>query len=281
MFTKKHRAVLIAVASDTHPNSRVGLAPPVVSLDDGSEYRQNQVQKWLWHNWLDFWQRWIPSLAKKYHADVWYVHNGDGTDDNYHNQHGLITLNKADQIKIAVAIQQPALRAASEVYIVRGTEAHVGRWGELEELVADRLKAHPNPTTGTSSWWFLPLEVEGVKLDFSHHAVTYSRRPWTRGAGVNRQAAIEESNYAPFWSDRPDISVYAHGHYFADSAATHFIRVLYLPPWQVTTSFSRRLGIKRAIQRVGGVAILCDRGEYRLFTRFYEPESGKRFKPRR
>lgn len=278
MFSKKHRSILVVAASDTHPNSHAGLHPPVFKLDDGSIHLPNSIQKWSWDCWLDFW-KWVAKLKRQFHAECWYVHNGDGADDNTHSQYGLVSRVLADIINIGVAIQNPSEKIADKRFFVRGTEAHTGGYGALEEIIATRLKGIPDPSRGTSSWWFLPLVANGVAIDFAHHAATYSRRPWTRGAGANRQAAIEAYNYEG--QNAPQISFYAHGHYLSDSGLTHSTRVIYLPPWQATTSFGHRIGYKFPSATLGGIVVLCDKGSYRVFQKTYSPEPMERFDPRK
>ena len=276
MFHRRKKILLVCCA-DGHPNSKAGLAPPTFKLDDGSIHKHNPIQQWSWKCWLDFW-KWAARLKRKFHAETWYIHNGDGADDNKHSKYGLISVVLADIINLGVAVQEPSEKVADKRFFIRGTEAHTGGYGALEEIIAKRLNCVPTPQ-GMASWWFLPLVADGVSADFSHHAMTYSRRPWTKGGGANRQAAIEGYSYAG--QSPPALAFYAHGHYFSDSGFTHPTRVIYLPPWQATTSFGHRIGYKFNSTAIGGVAVLCDQGSHQVFPRIYAPEPVERFDPRK
>lgn len=49
------KPVLVAITSDHHAGSVIGLCPSEgVRLDEGGEYRPNKAQLWLWQNWLAY-----------------------------------------------------------------------------------------------------------------------------------------------------------------------------------------------------------------------------------
>jgi len=166
--TEKTKPILIIVYGDTHPNSLVGLCPPIVVRDNGSQHHYSDAQAWLWEQWLNAWQT-VAAWKKALRAELWVVINGDGTDDNKHSQHGLITINKSVIIDLSVEVHSIPAKHAERLFYVRGTEAHGGGAGELEEAVAQELGAVPDPETGNRSWWHLPLQANGVTLDIAHH----------------------------------------------------------------------------------------------------------------
>ena len=65
---------MIAVVSDLHCGSTVGLHPPEETpLDDGGAYTPSKAQGWLWSHWLAYWKRVMKerkSLAVRRGEDV-------------------------------------------------------------------------------------------------------------------------------------------------------------------------------------------------------------------
>lgn len=265
----------MAVVSDLHVNSTVGLAPPYTELDDGGTYRPSKAQRWLWRNWLDFWEQ-VRAKKEEHNAQLRVVFNAEIADLNKHSKYQLFTVNETTVMRAAVEVLTPALDVADVVFVTRGTEAHTGGSAHIEEKIAEDIGAAKDDEAGNWSWWWLPMEAAGVRLDFQHHPATGSRRPWTRGAAPTRQAAIVAMEYALEGKAPPHLGVYSHGHYFADSGTTIRPRVIFTPPWQLTTAFGHRLGVGGRLEPVGGVAFVCQDGQYTMHDIRYQ---GRRRKP--
>lgn len=273
-----------AVFADTHPNSKRGLChPDGHAYDDEGSYVPGKSQLWLWRRWeTDFWGH-VGELKRKLKAEVWSIQVGDGCDDNRHSRHGLITANKSGVIDIAEAIHEPALRhpkygkVADLFFGIRGTDAHVGRQGELEELLFKGLESKgavvvPDEFKGTKTWWWAPLEAYGVVGDFAHRPGSNSTRPWTLGGGAIRQAAILKSD----WNDRgkpmPRYAWRAHFHHLEDTGYTHVPRTMFCPPWQLRTAFGERIGYSGRLEKVGGwIAIMHPDGESKVYPLLWSP----------
>ena len=264
---KRKKTVIVALFGDTHPNSAVGLIhPDGVVFDDGGKYVPSRAQQWLWRRWLDYW-KFVADLKKKYKAEVWAVCLGDGTDDNSHSKHGLIAVNKAVIVDLSAMIWEPIV--ADVRFMIRGTEAHTGGAGELEELVAKEVGAEKDGDN--YSWWWLPLEAAGVTFDLAHHPASTTMRPWTKGGGALRQAAIMVYEYAISGNILPQFGFRAHVHHLEDSGLNHPIRVLFLSPWQLCTPFGHRIGFSGRIEPVGGVAVVCKDGRGEVHVKQYRP----------
>ena len=216
-------------------------------------------------------------MKKALRAELWLVINGDGTDDNKHSHHGLITVNKSVIIDLAIDVHQVAATIADRVFYVRGTEAHAGGAGELEEQVAQELGCVPDDETGNRSWWHLPLVANGVSFDIAHHPPSNSTRPWTKGGGAERTAAIMVYEYGSDGLLPPDVTVRSHVHHFEDSGTDHATRAFFTPPWQLCTAFGHRIGFSGRIEPVGVLGFVC-RGEphvYEFRKLIYKPERRK------
>ena len=135
---------IVAVVSDLHSNSTIGLCPYSFNLDDGGTYKASKAQRWLWRNWQDYWKR-IANLSQDTGLPVVAVVNGDITDGDHHGSPQLITRNDADQLRLGIAVLEPVLNTARRVFVVRGTEAHVGKSASLEEMIAQDIGAEPSP----------------------------------------------------------------------------------------------------------------------------------------
>lgn len=270
---------IVAVVSDMHSGSVVGLCPPRFTLDDGGDYVASKAQRWLWRNWLDYWQR-IANLKADTSLPVVAIFNGDAHDGPaHHNTPQTISRNENDQLRIAVEVVQPALEVADKVFVIRGTESHVGANAWREEALANDIGAEPSPE-GTASWWHLYAEFGGVTFDCQHHPESGSMRPWTAGGEVNRIAAILMYEYASTGDKPPQIAIRSHRHSFRDSGTTHPIRVFQTPPWQLATAFVKtRVAAAGKINAVGGLWFVCKRGEVTAWDKVeYRPARSKPYK---
>lgn len=260
-------AVIIAAYSDTHPNSRVGLMPPMVELD-GGEYGMirvtaNDTQMEQWRLWRVFWND-MRKLRDELNAPLYAVQVGDGSDDNTHAKAGLISTNPADQLGIAAAVLEPVRLVADKLFIVRGTEAHVGPACWMEETLAQRVKAEKDKDAGTWSWWWLPMVVEGVRFHFAHHPPNRGWLPWTRQSAADRCAYHVRGDYTDSGDPVPDVAIFGHVHFYADSGTAVKPRTFFLPSWQLATAFMHRLGKSSTIPEIGAMWFVCDDGEYTM-----------------
>jgi len=269
--------ILVAIVADTHINSTVGLCPPVVTLDDGGSYHGSKVQRAIWAAWKEFWAEDVYARAKVLGAKVYVIFNGDLNDLNVHDGTQLISHSESDIIKMSVDAIEPAIDGADYVFIVRGTEAHVGKKANLEEEVAKDIGAEPDKRAGTCSWYWLKLEANGVSFDITHHPETFARRPWTKDAAAVRHGRIVREQYLDRDEKPPDVAIRAHIHEFIPGNHRLPPFFCYCPGWQVMTSFFYRLG-STEVKPVGGLVFVCQDGEF-AFEPVIRPPMGSRRKP--
>jgi len=268
---KSGNVELLAVVADTHCNSTIGLCPRRVPLDDGGEYCASDAQRATLRAWGRFWDR-AETLKAEYKTRLTVVVDGDALDHPKHATTQVASWNRADILRLTAEIYDHPRQLGGAFYVLRGTEAHTGGNGELEELLADDLDATRDEKTGLASWWWLPLEIGGVTFDIAHHPQTSSRRPWTRGSAAARQAAITWAEYCLAGKKPPDVVLRGHAHYFGDSGTTLPTRCFFLPPWQITTAFGHRLGAGGMVEPVGGMFFLCAGGEYHPLPLRFAPK---------
>lgn len=256
------------MVGDLHINSTVGLLPYSVNLDDGGTYRCSKGQRWLWRNWLDFWDS-VKDTKERTgkRTEVWTVLNGDLVDVNgKHKQTQTISLNEADVFNMTLDTIKPALDVSDRVFVVRGTAAHTGSSGYMEEKIAFDIGAEK--CGDNYSWWELLLECEGVLFDIRHHG-PLGRLKWTTANALNKRAAEMALNYIN--KRCPDVAIQSHNHRYARSSDDLGIEVYALPAWQLATEFIKRIGGIFPAD-IGGMYFIIKDGEYTPIVKRYQPE---------
>ena len=268
----KPMTTILAVVGDLHVNSAVALCPEQMARDDGPTILPSKSQLWLRAQWLQFWQD-VATAKAHYHADVVAVINGDWGDVNKHSPYQLLSPNTDDVLNWMQETVVPLRKVADRVFVVRGTEAHTGGVGWIENRAAQEIKAEPDPNTGNPSWWVLRAEFDGVRVLITHHPGTNSTRPWTRGGAANRAAAmVMDAHYSSDW--KPQLAVFAHVHHNEDSFDNHPVRAIFNRSWTLADAYSHRSGFGIRRDSIGGMVVLCDAGQYKVVKRVYRlPEA--------
>jgi len=270
---------------DLHINSTVGLIRPTTNLDDGGTYNSSKGQRWLWRNWLDFWDE-VQAVQKRTgkRTEIWTVFNGDLVDVNgRHIQTQNISQNDTDVQNMARDTIQPAIDRSDRVFVVRGTAAHVKSSASMEEKIAIDIKAEVDPQSevmirnpitnemekkNRHSWWELLLECEGVLFDIRHHG-KLGYKQWTTANALNARAIEMVLHYKN--KRCPDVAIQSHNHRYARSSNDMGIEVYALPAWQLATEFVKRIGNIFPAD-IGGAYFICDKGQYTPVIKRYEPE---------
>jgi len=145
----------ILVISDLHCNSTVALCKPSIILDDGQEVKISKAQHWFWDNYLDLLER-VDHIK----PDILLI-NGDALEgDAKDRSYQIITRNPASIVRIGAETLEPLVQKVPAVYFVRGTGAHGGKSGFLEEDLAHDLGAVK--IGNNQSHWSLNMIVDGV-----------------------------------------------------------------------------------------------------------------------
>jgi len=259
---------VVAGVSDTHINSTVGLCKPSVNLDDGGTYKASRTQRAIWDAWLDYWKE-IASIPADRRI---VILNGDvGELDTKRRTSQLITLNKATIQSLAVDVLEPAINVADSVIIIRGTMAHTGKSGWLEEAIALDLD-NTFRNNGTASYWQFRGIIEGVRFDVAHHA-GMGRLPWTEKHAAIKMAKIALDRYVLEMKQKPPNLLWrAHNHRYASSGDNYDdILAVCMPCWCGRTEYVYRLGQENATPTIGGVYAICEDGQYQFDKIIYKP----------
>jgi predicted phosphodiesterase len=257
----------ILVISDLHINSTVALCKPTIQLDEGQNIEINNAQRWFWDNYLDLLER-----VDKQKPDILIV-NGDALEgDSKNRSYQLFSRNPATIIKIASETLEPLINKVPAVYFVRGTSAHVGKSGNMEELLANDFD-NSVEIDGRKSHWSLNLIVDGVRISAAHHT-NMGGLPWTRPNAANALAAKIQFQYSQDREEPPDIAIRGHVHRWADSHEAYRTRALVLPCWTLATEFIHRIA-PDTLPECGAAIITCDKGKFGIEKINYRPEARK------
>lgn len=271
MSGKSKRPVVVAITSDHHTGSTLGLCPPEgVRLDDDGAYAPSRSQKWLWQCWEDFWKT-VGTIRTTHKAELRCVYNGDLSEGDHHGTSQIISRNPEPAAYISDRVfSVPADLKPEYQFIVRGTEAHVGPSGATEEAWARRMKAERNPETKTWSWWHLRLHVHGVRFDFQHHG-RMGQRPWTEANVVSLLAAQIFYEHARKGLPHPHLAVRSHLHRYHDTHDNHPTRVVQTPAWQIKTAHAHKV-VPESLADIGGVIVVVNPdGRYEVIPKLYQP----------
>ena len=122
---------IVAVPSDTHCGSSIGLCPPNVKIhadvDNVGVYPSLTVpQQYLWAKWVSDWNH-IKNLKKSLKAKLITVFNGDATERQQHRTVQLISGKTSDHESIAFDCLKIPASISNVFRMTRGTPAHVGQ----------------------------------------------------------------------------------------------------------------------------------------------------------
>lgn len=181
----KRRRVL-ACEADEHAGHKLGLMNPETVLIEEAEDgtltpytpELTMVQEWLWKLRQNNLER-LAEIAGR--DEVVYIHAGDITHGLKYPQH-LVSNRMSDQILMAVANVRPVLgtKRVRTVRLIKGTGVHVFGEGSSEILVADRLRAE-FPALNVAAVYHGDADVDGMKVDYTHHGPGPGSREWLRG----------------------------------------------------------------------------------------------------
>ena len=263
----------VVVVSDLHCGCGLALCPPTVQLDIAGTYKASKLQRVVWQWWQEFWHEWVPMVT---HGEPYaVVVNGDSVDGRHHGSVTQISQNLDDQRSIARTVLDPVVQLCEgRLYMVRGTEAHVGPSGENEETLASELNAVPDKL-GHCARFDLWLEVGKRRglCHFAHHIGTTGRTHYESSALMG-ELGEEYANAARWERKRPDVVVRSHRHRHIEVRVPTnrgYGIVFTTAGWQLKTPFTYRLPGGRVTEpQIGGSVIRY--GDQDLYTRHWVKE---------
>lgn len=265
----------MAVVSDVHAGSATALAPDVVTLDDGGEYHASKAQRWLRQNWGSYWKD-VAQVRDAEDAELYTIFNGDLVDGQVKGSTQIISANPNAQAAVVSEVMAVPLGLKPDrILVVRGTEAHVGNSASAEERIADGLRRDKRPIitepeTKAASWWHWRAEIQGVRLDVTHHG-RIGQREHTRGSQVILYAHDILLAHAKAGHPAPHLCFRGHNHKWADSFDACPVRVVGTGAWQLGTGYVHKVQ-PDSLADIGGCIVTIRNGEYDVRKVQFNPE---------
>lgn len=265
----------VVVVSDLHCGCRLGLCPEEgIDLDDGGIYMPSKLQRIVWGYWREFWDRWVPEVT---HGEPFsIVANGDILDGVHHNSTTQVSHNLGDQRRLALRVMRNLHTLCNgNLFMVRGTESHVGQSAVDEETLAREVGAIPNHA-GQYARWDLWIEMSGRLVHFLHHISTSGSNAY-EGTALSKELTEEWNEAARWGRPAPDVIVRSHRHrnYKLEVPTRNGMGYAVVTPgWQLKTPFTWRIaGGRLAEPQFGGVLIrMSDEGEFYVRAKVWSLE---------
>jgi hypothetical protein len=243
--------------SDIHINSKQALSLPEVDKGDDDYHRANAIQRALYIAWQDAWQI-VRQKAGK--SPIVVCFGGEIIDiDAKDRSNQFITRDLKLAQDHAMELILPIIEIASKIIVLRGTEAHVGMNGKMDEAMGERIdkvrKKIVLKNGKEYSWHHLRCFIGGRKFDLAHH-VNMGNSPRTERDAANHVAADLIMQYRGWNETLPDFAFRGHVHRFSDSSFNYPTRVLISGCWQMATSFIHRIGKGASRPEIG--LYFCD-----------------------
>ena len=243
--------------SDSHVGHKTAIMYPQNDVD----YVPNKAQRWLFKT---FSQEFLPDVERlldKYKPD--YVHLsalGDMGELDYkrRNQNEVWTSN-ADEIDRNMAnLFEPLVNLADSMHVVRGTKAHVGEDGGIDEKFARDWDNIVPATKTIYAGWYAEFVLSGVHFEIAHHGANRSR--WTDTNGLNALGNEILLKRTKNGQRCPDVVSRGHFHYSGHTASDNKPYVIAVPSWQLPTTYVYRVDRTVETPHVGGHVVIVEDG---------------------
>ena len=256
------KALPVVAVSDLHVGCEMALMPKSGWERDGGQMVMPSPLQSVLADWWDEAWKWVE---KETGGQYDVVVNGDFIDGVHHHATTPWTTNVHVQRDCCRSLLQPIRDRARRMYVIRGTEAHVGQSGEHEEAIAKSIKADRPDGAATFSQWEMFYRVGEHLAHFAHHIGT-SSSPFSETSALLRE---QVGGYveAGRWGDEP-AAVYVRSHRHICSGIWHPSRhgitsTVTTPAWQLKTPYVHKIPARMSQPQIGLVLILVgDNGPY-------------------
>lgn len=273
----------LVACSDIHAGSTVAVFPQNAGIvtDDGQPIEPSKLQIQLHEWWLEGWGR----LSKLIGGEPWQLAlMGDLFEGHHHRSHQNVDPLGSPEFRAChKLLRDPLSLHPEKIYMVRGTEAHVGQAGHKEETMARILAAgdedlapqpivpDPDIPTNKSAYWFR-AEIEGHLIDLKHHG-RFGGRAHTKDPYLRWYAHDIWESHVRNGDRPPSLAIRGHNHQYGDSGFNHegLTRVVACPCWQMQTSFIHRISIE-SLPSIGLVAFDIRESRIDVHPILFKPE---------
>ena len=266
----KQQNIIAAVVTDSHIGSTLGLRPQYTTCDDGDVSKATPAQTWMLSRWQDYWAE-VEERRKATDALLYLQFYGDLFEGIHHRVTQLWSTNDADWYKAADELFAPIMEQVDQAFFVRGTEAHSGPSATLDEKWANQWdNVVHNPVTDAATWWYLDVELEGVRIEGAHHG-PIGRMDHTKGNPLNKVASQIMGQAFKAGRKPPMLYFQGHNHVYAENDPGMPVRVVALPAWQLIPGYLSKSSPWTQLADIGGAIVTCQGGEYDYDVRIYKP----------
>jgi len=275
------KPVVLAVVGDTHCGSVIGLCPAGkeegdsddgVKLPDAGRYLPSPAQRWMWDCWMDFWDR-VDTTTRQVKGVTWGLHLGDSREGDHHGSTQVISHDEEVQAYVVTKALEPMRQRCTQVYVCKGTEAHVGPGGDDATGRWFGAERHPDTDAWASYEW--RLNIHGTRINARHHA-NMGSLPWTKHSAAVRLASQVFTEYADHAARtgsplvHPQLVLRGHQHRHSDSGSAQPTRAIFVPAWQFATSFVHRIS-QTTVADIGGLVVVVTPDGYDVRPVLYTP----------
>ncbi|MCK4625058.1 MAG: hypothetical protein KAV00_07095 [Phycisphaerae bacterium] len=199
-MAKSKRVVII---SDMHAGHRAGLTPPAWQLKPGEDEEiQHRRIKWV-DLQRECWGWFYKGIKRLKPIDVLIV-NGDAIDGTGYRSGGVELITTDRNVQIDMALKVIRTVGAKKVFMIRGTDYHVGSAENQEDLIAALVPCK----IGNHEW----IDINGVILDCKHH-IGGSSIPHGRATALLRDDLWNSLWHEADEQPRADILIRSHVHF--------------------------------------------------------------------
>lgn len=259
---------IVAPVTDIHSGSKVAVCPPRINFEAGT-YTANKWQAWLWIHWLEYWEyvKFKRGKGRKKKKLAVIILGEIGEGDHHGSLQNFVPNNTTLQKRVALAVLEPMLSLNPDVIYVRsGTEAHSGKSGQFDEMIAEDIGAELHKESGRYAPNMGDVYIEDVLFDLEHHGKT-GNLMWTKANGANQLAhTISYSRlrrYRLLKEPIPDIALRGHKHTYVDTYKNAEVRLIALNSWKAEDNFFHRIAIGHPPE-YGSVIIDIDGKKYEV-----------------
>jgi len=243
---------------------------------NSADHKPNKIQRWLFKTWKDYFLSDIERILDRYKPD--YVHLsqlGDlgELDIKQRNQEEIWTRKDTDIVNNYARLLEPLYSIVDSVHVVRGTKAHIGEDGGIDEKIAADCDKTVS-TNGISAGWYAEFTLSGVHFEIAHHGRNRSR--WT---DINGLTALGNEVILKRTKNNqkiPDVISRGHFHYGLHTPYDIKPYVVAVPSWILPNSYVYRIDATVETPHVGGHIVIAKDGEIIYTERLrYMPERSK------
>ena len=250
--------------SDTHIGSKFSIMHPINAAD----YSPNKLQQWLFKVWRNNFLGDIERILDEYKPE--YVHLNElgdmgELDFKRHNPEEVWTRNSDDIVSNHASLFEPLYVMVDSVDVVRGTKAHIGEDGGIDEKIANDI-AILNPTSDLKSdkkpiaaGWYSEYTLSGVLFDIAHHGK--NRTKWTEINGLVSLGKEIILKRVQKGEKIPDVVARGHYHYGNHTPFDIKPYVISVPSWQLPNTFVYRIDPTVETPHVGGHVVIARDGK--------------------